>query len=62
MSSLVFFSACGFLLVGLKNNNNNFWVKLEKAALFRRLSVLIQLFNAVLLHDCFVDEVAGHSS
>ena len=27
-----------------------------------RLSVLIQRFNAVLLHDCFVDEVAGHSS
>ena len=23
---------------------------------------LIQRFNAVLLHDCFVDEVAGHSS
>jgi len=35
------------------NNNNNF---------FQRLSVLIQRFNAVLLHDCFVDEVAGHSS
>ena len=30
--------------------------------LFQRLSVLIQRFNAVLLHDCFVDEVAGHSS
>jgi len=28
----------------------------------QRLSVLIQLFNAVLLHDCFADEVAGHSS
>jgi len=24
--------------------------------------VLIQRFNAVVLHDCFVDEVAGHSS
>jgi len=24
--------------------------------------VLIQRFTAVLLHDCFVDEVAGHSS
>jgi len=30
--------------------------------LFQRLSVLLQRFNAVLLHDCFVDEVAGHSS
>ena len=30
--------------------------------LFQRLSVLIQPFNAVLLHDCFVDEVVGHSS
>jgi len=28
----------------------------------QRLSVLIQRFNAVLLHDCFVDEVARHSS
>ena len=28
----------------------------------KRLSVLIQRFNAVLLHDCFVDEVSGHSS
>jgi len=27
-----------------------------------QLSVLVQRFNAVLLHDCFVDEVAGHSS
>jgi len=26
------------------------------------LSVLIQRFNAVLLHGCFVDEVARHSS
>ena len=35
----------------------------EGSFLFRRLSVLIQRFNAVLLHDCFVDdEVAGHSS
>ena len=30
--------------------------------LFQRLSVLIQRFNAVLLYDCFVDEVTGHSS
>jgi len=28
----------------------------------QRLSVLFQRFNAVLPHDCFVDEVAGHSS
>ena len=34
----------------------------EGSFLFQRLSVLIQRFNAVLLHDCFVDEVAGHSS
>jgi len=33
----------------------------EGSFLFQRLSVLIQCFNAVLLHDCFVDEVAGHS-
>jgi len=29
---------------------------------FQRLSALIRRLNAVLLHDCFVDEVAGHSS
>ena len=29
---------------------------------FQRLSVLIQRFNVVLLHDCFVDDVAGYSS
>jgi len=34
----------------------------EGSFLFQRLSVLVQRFNAVLLHDCFVDEVAGHSS
>jgi len=34
----------------------------EGSFLFQWLSVLIQRFNAVLLHDCFVDEVAGHSS
>jgi len=34
----------------------------EGSFLFQRLSVLIQRFNAVLLHDCFFDEVAGHSS
>jgi len=30
--------------------------------LFQRFSVLIQRFNAVLLHDYFVDEMAGHPS
>jgi len=30
--------------------------------LFQPVSVLIQRFNAVLLYDCFVDEVSGHSS
>ena len=34
----------------------------EGSFLFQRLSGLIQCFYAVLLHDCFVDEVAGHSS
>jgi len=34
----------------------------EGSFLFQRSSMLIQCFNAVLLHDCFVDEVAGHSS
>jgi len=34
----------------------------EGSFLFQRLSVLIQRFNAVLLHDCSVDEVSGHSS
>ena len=34
----------------------------EGSFLFQRLSMLIQCFNAVLLHDCFLDGVAGHSS
>ena len=34
----------------------------EGSLLFQRLSMLIQRFNAVLLHDCFVDEVSGHTS
>jgi len=34
----------------------------EDSFLFQRLSVLFQRFNVVLLHDCFVNEVAGHSS
>ena len=37
-----------------------FRAKLERAAF--GFSVLIQRFNEVLLHDCCVDEVAGHSS
>jgi len=28
----------------------------------QRFRVLIQRFNAVLLHDCHVDKVPGHSS
>ena len=28
----------------------------EISFLFQRLSVLIQLYNAILLHDCFVEE------
>ena len=28
----------------------------EISFLFQRLSVLIQLYNAILLHDCFVKE------
>jgi len=57
---------------GSKNNNNNSGLGRriadvsgeirEGSFLFQQLSVLIQRFNAVLLHDCFVDEVAGHSS
>ena len=34
----------------------------DGSVLFQRLSVLIQCFNAVLHHDCFVNEVAGLSS
>jgi len=37
-----------------------FQVNLAKAA-FLRLSVLIQRFSAVLLHDCFVDEARVRS-
>jgi len=40
-----------------------FRVILKKTAFFfQRLSVLIHCFNAVLLHNCFVNEMAGHSS
>jgi len=53
------------------NNNNNNRVFLSKLGrklagqsggdreisfLFQRLSVLIQRYNAILLHDCFVEE------
>jgi len=44
----------------LVNGLPKFQVKLERAAFFS--SVLIQRFSAVLLRDCFVDEVAGHFS
>jgi len=51
-------------LAGYANMMMMMQVNLAKAAffLFQRLSVLIQRLNAVLLHDCFVDKVAGHSS
>ena len=46
------------------NNNNKLGRKLadqsgddrEISFLFQRLSVLIQRYNAILLHDCFVKE------
>jgi len=65
------------VLVGSTNNNNNNVSFLsclgrriaevsgetrDGSFLFQRLSVLIQRFNAVLFHDYFADEVAGHSS
>ena len=34
----------------------------EISFLFQRLSVLIQRYNAILLHDCFVKEEEVHSS
>ena len=36
------------------NNNNN--IIIINIILFQRLSVLIQRYNAILLHDCFVKE------
>jgi len=36
-----------------KNNNNN---NRETSYLFQRISVLIQRFNATLLHESFADE------
>ena len=50
-----------FTVLNNNNNNNN---KLadqsgddrEISFLFQRLSVLIQRYNAILLHDCFVKE------
>jgi len=46
------------------NNNNNLGRKLavqsgndrEISFLFQRLSVLVQQYNTILLHDCFVKE------
>ena len=52
--------AVGSQHISSDHNNNN--ETSEGNFLFQRVSVLIQRFNAVLLHDCFVDEVAGHSS
>ena len=34
----------------------------EISFLFQRLSVLIQQYNAILLHNCFVKEEEVHSS
>ena len=34
----------------------------EGSFLFQQLSMLVQCFNAVVLHDCLVDKVARHSS
>jgi len=55
-SAVLFFSALGRQIARVSGETR------EGSILFQRLSVLIQRFNAVLLHDCFVDEVAGHSS
>ena len=56
----------------LTSNNNKLGRKLadqsgderEISFLFQRLSVLIQRYNAILLHDCFVkeEEEEVHSS
>ena len=55
-SAVSFLSGLGQRVTEISGENR------EDSFLFQRLSVLIQRFNAVLLHDCFVDEVAGHSS
>ena len=52
------------LHINNNNNNNNLGRKLavqsgndrEISFLFQRLSVLVQRYNTILLHDCFVKE------
>ena len=55
-SAVSFLSGLGRWIAGVSGETR------EGSFLIQRLSVLIQRFNAVVLHDCFVDEVAGHSS
>ena len=55
-SAVLFLSGLGRRIADVSGESR------EGSFLFQRLSVLIQGFNAVLLHDYFVDEVAGHSS
>jgi len=45
-----------FLLVRLIQPNETFLSNREISFLFQRLSVLVQRYNAILLHDCFVKE------
>jgi len=54
-SSVSFLSGLGRRIADVSGESR------EGSFLFQRLSVWIQRFNAVLLQDCFVDEVAGHS-
>ena len=46
----VFHSKLGRKLAGQSGDDR------EISFLFQRLSVLIQRYNAILLHDCFVEE------
>ena len=55
-SAVLFLSGLGRRIAEVSGESH------EGSFLFQRLSMLIQRFNAVLLHDCFVDEVSGHSS
>ena len=45
-----------FLLVRLIQPNETFLSNREIRFLFQRLSILIQRYNVILLHDCFVKE------
>jgi len=54
-SAVSFLSGLGQTITEVSGENR------EGSFLFPRSTVLIQRFNAVLLHVCFVDEVAGHS-